>query len=87
MIKQDRYGENAVPEKIKKFTNFNEVKTFVFNKSYTKGEKTENEFENLWVVENKLTINNEMPFEICRGEVINFEEKHISPIENAITVT
>ncbi|KAM6981344.1 dedicator of cytokinesis protein 3 isoform 2-T2 [Aplochiton taeniatus] len=76
-----------VPDRIKSFYRFNNVRRFRYDRPFHKGPKDrENEFKSLWIERTTLILTHPLPgisrwFEVEKRELVE-----VSPLENGITV-
>ncbi|XP_061689804.1 dedicator of cytokinesis protein 3 isoform X3 [Syngnathoides biaculeatus] len=78
---------DRVPEQIKSFYRFNNVRRFRYDRPFHKGPKDrDNEFKSLWIERTTLILAHPLPgisrwFEVERRELVE-----LSPLENAVSV-
>ena len=74
------------PLRIQKYYEHDRVETFMYAKTFRKGEKSGNEFRDLWVCNTYVTVETPFPHVYRRNLVISRREEFISPIQNAINM-
>ncbi|XP_034725347.1 dedicator of cytokinesis protein 3-like [Etheostoma cragini] len=78
---------DRVPDRIKSFYRFNNVRRFRYDRPFHKGPKDrDNEFKSLWIERTTLILTHPLPgisrwFEVDKRELVE-----VSPLENALSV-
>ncbi|KAI9140106.1 dedicator of cytokinesis-domain-containing protein [Paraphysoderma sedebokerense] len=75
---------DLVAEPIRQYYEFNNINTFSFTRPFRKGQKSDNEFLDLWTEKTYYTTEEMFPHCLTRSEVISVRTVEFSPIENAV---
>jgi len=72
-----------MPSTLSKYYVSNDVNMFVYSKPFRKGEKSNNEFADLWIKNSYFQTEDSFPTIHRRSQIISTTSREISPIDNA----
>jgi hypothetical protein len=73
-----------VPDYVRIYHEYNNINVFSVSRPFRKGEKSGNEFLDLWTEKTTYSTQDSFPYQLRRSEVIDSSVSHFSPIENAL---